>query len=68
MRVSAMGVGVGVFCVVLVRVVAVDNVRWKKLVQHPRNDLDADEADDKAYHDEEGALLVIPAGLGEIFG
>lgn len=68
MRVSAMGVGVSVFSVVLVRVVAVDNVRWKELVQHPRNDLDADEADDKAHHDEEGALLVIPAGLGQIFG
>jgi hypothetical protein len=68
MGVPAMGVGVGVFGVVLVRVVAVDNVRWNKLVQHPRDDLDADETDDKAHHDEESALLVIPAGLGEIFG
>ena len=68
MRVPAVRVGMAVLCVLLVRVVAVDNVRWEELVQHPRDDLDADEACNKPGHDKEGALLVIPTGLGEIFG
>ena len=68
MRVPAVRMGMAVLCVLLVCVVAVDNVRWEELVQHPRDDLNADEARDKPGHDQKGTLLVTPAGLGEIFG
>ncbi|KAL1835072.1 hypothetical protein VTK73DRAFT_6327 [Phialemonium thermophilum] len=73
-RMSAQAVGASVLVVVgmvvgdgfVVRVVAVDHVRRHELVEHPGDELDAEEAGHEAGYHDEACLLLLDAALVKV--